>query len=51
MKKNHPTWKGLARMIVDGMRAVDVLQALDDVDPTGSAQLGIPLEANRFFSP
>lgn len=31
MHARHPRWKGIARMILDGMRAVDVLATRDDV--------------------
>lgn len=32
MQQRHPYWKGLGRMVWDGIRAVDVLATRDDVD-------------------
>jgi dienelactone hydrolase len=32
VKRDHPEWKGMTKMIWDGMRAVDVLCSLDYVD-------------------
>lgn len=45
--KNHPGSKGMAVMLADGMRAVDVLLSLDNVDPQKIGAYGHSLGAKE----
>lgn len=45
--KNHPDSKGMAVMLADGMRAVDVLLSLDNVDPQKIGAYGHSLGAKE----
>jgi len=45
--KNHPGSKGMAVMLADGMRAVDVLLSLDNVDPRRIGAYGHSLGAKE----
>ena len=47
MQQRHPGWKGLARMIWDGIRAVDVLAARSDVDAAHIGCIGHSLGAKE----
>lgn len=47
MQQRHPRWKGIARMVWDGMRAVDVLVARPDVDPARIGCIGHSLGAKE----
>jgi dienelactone hydrolase len=40
VKRDHPDWKGMAKMIWDGMRAVDYLCSLDCVDKSRIGCIG-----------
>ncbi len=45
--KNHPASKGMAVMLADGMRAVDVLLTMDNVDPERIGAFGHSLGAKE----
>jgi len=47
--KNHPGSKGMAVMLADGMRAVDVLLSLDNVDSQKIGAFGHSLGAKETF--
>lgn len=47
MQQRHPQWKGMARMIWDGWRAVDVLAARADVDTAHIGAIGHSLGAKE----
>lgn len=47
MQQRHPRWKGLARMVWDGIRAVDVLAARGDVDADRIGCIGHSLGAKE----
>ncbi|PQO26118.1 sialidase [Blastopirellula marina] len=47
--KNHPSSKGMAVMLADGMRAVDVLLRFDNVDPQRIGAYGHSLGAKEAF--
>ncbi|MBI5394068.1 MAG: dienelactone hydrolase family protein [Verrucomicrobia bacterium] len=47
MQQRHPKWKGMARMVWDGIRAVDVLVARPDVDPARIGCIGHSLGAKE----
>jgi dienelactone hydrolase len=47
MQRLHPRWKGMARLVWDGIRAVDALAARDDVDAARIACIGHSLGAKE----
>jgi hypothetical protein len=47
MQQRHPRWKGMARMVWDGIRAVDVLVVRDDVDAGRIGCIGHSLGAKE----
>ncbi|MDB6138461.1 MAG: dienelactone hydrolase-like enzyme, partial [Verrucomicrobiaceae bacterium] len=47
LKALHPDWTGMLRMLWDGMRAVDVLQSLPQVDPSRIGTIGHSLGAKE----
>ena len=47
MRQRHPAWKGMARMIWDGMRALDLLASRADVDPARIGCIGHSLGAKE----
>lgn len=47
MQERHPRWKGLARMVWDGIRAVDVLSERSDVDAGRIGCIGHSLGAKE----
>ncbi len=47
LKARHPDWTGMLRMLWDGMRAVDALQSLPQVDATRIATIGHSLGAKE----
>lgn len=47
MRGRHPRWKGMARMVWDGIRAVDALVARDDVDAARIGCIGHSLGAKE----
>lgn len=48
-KKRHPASTGMATMVADGMRAVDVLSALPGVDPARIGTIGHSLGAKQVL--
>jgi hypothetical protein len=49
MKQRHPDWTGMARMTWDGMRAMDVLESLPNVDRERMGGLGHSLGAKEVL--
>jgi len=47
--ENHPAWKGMARMAYDGLRAVDYLQSLPQVNPERIGGIGHSLGAKEVL--
>ena len=47
--QRHPNRKGMARMLLDGQRAIDVLCALDGVDPKQIGAIGHSLGAKEVL--
>lgn len=47
LKTKHPDWTGMLRMLWDGMRAVDVLQSLPQVDGSRIGTIGHSLGAKE----
>lgn len=43
LMSDHPDWTGMGRMVWDGIRAVDFLQTLDEVDPDRIGCFGFSL--------
>lgn len=48
-KRRHPNSRGMATMLADGMRAVDVVASLPDVDPARVAAIGHSLGAKEVL--
>lgn len=49
MQQRHPDWTGMTRMTWDGIRAVDFLESLPNVDPTRIGALGHSLGAKEVL--
>jgi dienelactone hydrolase len=49
MKKHHPGWTGIGRMILDGIRAVDVLRSWPGVDKRRIGAFGHSLGAKQVL--
>jgi hypothetical protein len=49
MKQRHPDWTGMARMTWDGIRAMDVLVSLPNVDPGRIGGIGHSLGAKEVL--
>ncbi|MBI1927631.1 dienelactone hydrolase family protein [Candidatus Poribacteria bacterium] len=49
MQGRHPDWKGMARMAYDGVRAVDYLESLPNVDKTRIGGIGHSLGAKEVL--
>lgn len=49
MKQRHPAWRSVTRMTWDGIRAVDFLQALPQVDPRRIGVFGHSLGAKEVI--
>jgi hypothetical protein len=49
MQHRHPCWKGLSRMVWDGIRAIDVLAARADVAPEKIGAIGHSLGAKEVL--
>ena len=50
LRKRHPMVTGMAKMIFDARRAVDVLSGQPDVDPRRIGAIGHSLGARKFFT-
>jgi dienelactone hydrolase len=49
MRERHPRWTGLSRMILDGIRAVDVLSSRTDVSPGKIGAIGHSLGGKQVL--
>jgi dienelactone hydrolase len=49
MQRDHPNWRGMTKMVWDGLRAVDALAALPFVDPKRIGCIGHSLGAKESF--